>query len=166
MRKILISIIAIAILITGLLSGCNIPTRDLNNFKVRLHSVNVHLFNRSYIEISFYLNISNYKGEYYGLHSLKYTIDGNSHYLCEGEIYSFSDGNTSLRSAYKQFEDAISLDGLTINSELNNALINKQPIRWLVSGELTLYDDYKLTGINSVIKIPFDGLTYKMTDYS
>lgn len=164
MRKISISSIAMAILITGLLSGCTTPTYDLNNFTVRLHSVNVHLLNRNYIEIWFYLNISNYNGESYRLGSLKYTINGNSHCLCEREIDSLADGNTTFQSAFEQFEDTISLYGLTKNSEINNTLITKQPIRWSVTGELTLYDEYTFTGVTSVIKIPFDGLT-KMTDH-
>jgi len=166
MRKILLSIIAIAILTAGLLSGCTTPTYGLNNFTVRLHSVDVHLFTRPYIEIWFYLNVSDYKGEKYRLGSLTYTINGNSHCLCQGDIYSFSDGNTSLRSAFEQFEDTISLDELTINPELHTTLMNEQPIRWSVSGELTLYDEYKLTGVSSVIKVPFDGLIYKTINYS
>jgi hypothetical protein len=166
MRKILLCIIAIAVLTAGLLSGCTVPTYNFNNFTVRLHSVDVHLFTRPYLEIWFYLNISDYKGEKYRLGSLTYTINGNSHCLCEREIFSFSDGNTSLRSACEQFEDSISLDGLTINQELHTMLMNEQPIRWSVSGELTLYDEYKLTGVNSVLKVPFDGLIYRMTTYS
>jgi len=165
-RKIARIIIALIMLITGLLSGCNTTTYDINNYEVRLHDVNVYLFNRSYLEICFYLNISNYQGEHYKLGSLKYTLNGNSHYLYQGEICSFSCGNTTLQSAFQQFKDIISLDGLTINSELNNTLINKQPIIWLASGELTLYDEYQLTGVTSVINIPFDGLTYHMTKYS
>ena len=166
LRKIAIFIIALIMLITGLLSGCNTTTYDLNNYEVRLHDVNVYFFNRSYLEIYFYLNISNYQGEHYRLGSLKYTLNGNSHYLCQGEICSFSCGNTTLHSSFQQFKDIISLDGLAINSELNNTLITKQPIIWLASGELTLYDEYQLTGVTSVIKIPFDGLTYHMTLYS
>lgn len=159
------SIIAITIFIIGLLSGCNTATYDLNNYKIRLHDVNVHLFNRTYIEIWFSLNISNYQGEHYRLGSLKYMINGNSYFLYGGEICSCSCGNTTLQSAFEQFQDVISLDDLTINSELNNSFMNRQSIRWSTSGELTLYDEYKLTGISSVIKIPFDGLTYYMTDY-
>jgi hypothetical protein len=118
------------------------------------------------MEIWFYITISNYQGEHYRLGSLKYTINGNSYYLCEGEICSFSCGNTTFHSAFEKFRDTISLDSLTINSELNNTLINKRPIIWLVTGELTIYDEYRLTGITSVIKVPFDGLTYCMTEYS
>jgi len=163
-RKILTSIIIIVIIITGLFSGCYTTTYDLNNYKVRLLSVK--LFNGSNLNICFCLNITNYQGEQYRLGGLKYTIDGNSYCLCGGEICSFTCGNTTLCCACGHFEDTISLDEVTINPELNNALINKQPIIWLASGELTLYDEYTLTGITSVIKVPFDGLIYYMTEHS
>ncbi len=163
-RKILISIIIIVIIYTGLFSGCYTTTYDLNNYKVRLFSVK--LVNGSNLNICFCLNITNYHGERYRLGSLNYTINGNSYDICGGEICSFSCGNTTLRCACGKFEDTISLNDVTINPELNNALINKQLIIWLASGELTLYDEFTLTGVNSVIKVPFDGLIYYMTEYS
>jgi hypothetical protein len=166
MQKIAILVIILIVVSTGFFSGCNTATYDLNNFKIRLHSVDVHLSNVNYIEIWFYLNISNYKAEHYIIDSLKYSIYGNSHYFCERKICSFSCGNITLHSAFGQFVDTILLDDLTINSELNNSFMNRQPIRWSTSGELSLYDEYKLTGVTSVIKIPFDGLIYCMTEYS
>ena len=150
----------------GVLNGFNTTSYALNNFKVRLSTVNVYRSNRNTIEIMFYLNITNYQAEHYGLGSLKYKIYGNSFYLCEREIRCFACGNTTLQSAFGQFADTISFNDSTINSELYKSIIDEQPIIWSASGELELYNKYKLTGINQIIKIPFDGLIYQMTDYS
>jgi hypothetical protein len=159
MKKQLVIVGLITLIVCVGFSGCNTSSKyDLNDFKVTLDNINVHSGN--YVGISFNLKINNYQRKYqtesFIVGSLNYVLTGNGHYFTGGKITDSYEVGPDLIT----FNDFIYFDNLTIDSQLINNFSNKQPIRWTVSGELTLYGKN-----NTPILISFDGLTYYMTEY-
>ena len=106
------------------------------------------------------------------LDELRYTLEGNGHYLSGGKIEYFGSGEnqykevgTMLYDYLTIYEDASSpyqsmIPTVNINEEIQSALENETTIKWSISGEITLK-----TPDNEHISYSFDDLTYYQSSF-